>query len=97
MSNNNKSTILNKYLYNDYKQKGEEKKKDASLKIQDMKEYEQQQSVKAKQDLINEEAHNQYKKYVFTQEAMEQIKLKKKEKEADTLQKELNKMEYREM
>lgn len=62
-----------------------------------MKDYEQQQSKKAQLDLLNEEAHNQYKKYVFTQEAMEQIKLKKKEKEADSLQKELNRLEYREM
>ena len=52
---------------------------------------------KAKVDLYNEEAMNNYKRYVFTQEAQDLVKQKRTQRKAEQDQKEWDKAEYRKM
>lgn len=92
-----KDMYIKKYLFNNYKQNHDEKLKLSKLSKQDFQNFEQESSKKAQDDLLNEEAQNKYKRYVFSKEAMELIKEKKRLKEQEIKQREVNRLEYQQM
>uniref|UniRef100_A0A7S3JEB8 Uncharacterized protein n=1 Tax=Euplotes harpa TaxID=151035 RepID=A0A7S3JEB8_9SPIT len=59
--------------------------------------HEQDVAALAKKDLLNEEAHNNYKKYVFIQEAQQVMQMKKDQKELERQQKQQDRLDYQNM
>lgn len=92
-----KDQYVKKFLHDNYKQKGEEKRKVQQMGQEEMRRYESDQHKKASAALKNEEAQSKYKRYVYTQEAQDIIRQKNIVKKAEEEQKELSKQEYKQM
>lgn len=56
--------------------------------------HEQKVAKDAQTDLMKEEAHNNYKRYLYTQEVKDLLKIKKMQKDAEDKAREMNKQDY---
>lgn len=85
------------YLSENYKSMIDQRNKEEQMSKNNFKKHEMEVTQRAQQDLMNEEAVKNYKKFKFTQEAKQDMKLKQILKNEEFNEKLLNKLEYQKM